>query len=60
MKNGKRPTLQHKKIIKSHGLDPSGWLIVKDLQEYLEVVSRVELKKIGNGKKRTRKLYKQG
>lgn len=60
MKNGKRPTLQQKKEMKSHGLDPKQWLVVKDILEYLEVVSRTELKKIGNIKKRTRKLHRQG
>ena len=58
MKNGKRPTLQQKLIMKSHGLKPDNWLIVKNTPEYLEVVSRMSLKKIG-GKKKTRKLLKE-
>lgn len=47
MKNGKRPTLQQKKLMRSHGLTPENWLVVKNTQEFLEVVSRTSLKKIG-------------
>lgn len=54
MKNGKRPTLQQKKLMKSHGLTPENWLVVKNTQEFLEVVSRTSLKKIG-GKPKLRK-----
>ena len=39
MKNGKRPTLQQKLIMKSHGLQPDNWLVVKNTTEHLEVVS---------------------
>lgn len=58
MKNGKRPTLQQKLIMRSHGLQPDNWLIVKNTPEYLEVVSRMSLKKIGD-KTKTRKLLKE-
>lgn len=58
MKNGKNPTLEHKKILKSHGLIPTEWLIVKDLPEYLEIVNRNELKKIRTNRKRTRIIDK--
>lgn len=47
MKNGKRPTLKQKKLMRSHGLTPENWLVVKNTQEFLEVVSRTSLKKIG-------------
>lgn len=57
MKNGKKPTLQQKMLMRSHGLVPENWLVVKNTQEYLEVVSRISLKKIG-GKPKTRKLSK--
>ena len=57
MKNGKRPTLQQKLIRRSHGLQPDNWLIVKNTPEYLEVVSRMSLKKIG-GRPKIRRLYK--
>ena len=57
MTNGKRPTLQQKLIMKSHGLEPDNWLVVKNTTEYMEVVSRMSLKKIG-GKPKIRKLFK--
>ena len=60
MKNGKVPTLNQKKLIKSNGLDPENYLVVKNTPEFLEVVSRTALKKLRvNGRKpRTRKLSK--
>ena len=59
MKNGKKPTLQQKLIMKSHGLQPDNWLVVKNTTEHLEVVSRMSLKKIG-GKPKIRRLSKAG
>ena len=59
MKNGKRPTLQQKLIMKSHGLQPDNWLVVKNTTEHLEVVSRLSLKKIGVEPK-IRRLSKAG
>lgn len=59
MKNGKKPSLAHKKIMQFHGLDSSKWLVVKDLTDTLEVVSRIELKKIRNGKPKTKVLNKK-
>ena len=56
MKNGKKPTLSQKKEMKLHGLQPENWLVIKDTREFLEVVSRMELKRIGTGRKRTRRL----
>ena len=47
MKNGKAPTREQKKIMKAHGLVPENWLVVKNLPDSLEVVSRVSLKKVG-------------
>ncbi|WP_416388488.1 DUF6906 family protein [Enterocloster lavalensis] len=41
-----------------HGLKPENWLVVKDTK-FLEVVSRMELKRVGTGKKRTRRLYRE-
>ena len=46
MKNGKRPTLQQKLIMRSHGLQPDNWLVVKNTTEYMEVVSRMSLKRL--------------
>lgn len=43
MKNGKAPTREQKKIMKAHGLVPENWLVVKNLPDSLEVVSRVSL-----------------
>lgn len=57
MKNGKAPTRQQKIFIKTKGLMPENWLVVKDTSQYMEVVSRNELKKISK-KKHTRKLTK--
>lgn len=58
MKNGKKPTLRQKMEMRSHGLVPENWLVVKDTTDTLEVVSRTELKQ--NWKKpRTRRLRKE-
>ena len=38
MKNGKRPTLAQKKLLKAHGLDPDAWLVVKDQPDHIEIV----------------------
>lgn len=66
MKNGKTPTLAQKKYLKSHGLVPDAWLVVKDTPGYMEVVSRAEISRCrmrqieGAGKKpRTRRLEKE-
>lgn len=58
MKNGKAPTREQKKILKAHGLVPDNWLVVKNLPDTLEVVSRVSLKKIGR-KPRVRSISKE-
>ena len=58
MKNGKRPTLQQKNLMRSHGLVPENWLVGKNTHEFLEVVSRTSLKKIG-GKPKIRKLARE-
>lgn len=57
MKNGKAPTREQKKMMKAHGLVPENWLVVKNLPDSLEVVSRVSLKKVG-GKPKTRTISK--
>lgn len=43
MKNGKKPTLAQKKVMRFHGLIPDNWLVVSDRGKQLEVVSRQEL-----------------
>lgn len=55
MKNGKKPTMRQKQIMKASGLVPENWLVVKDLGSELHVVSRMSLKKVG-GKPKLRKL----
>ncbi|MEZ3418229.1 MAG: hypothetical protein K1V99_02510 [Bacteroidales bacterium] len=57
VKNGKAPTREQKKIMKAHGLIPENWLVVKNLPETLEVVSRTALKKVGQ-KPRTKIVSK--
>lgn len=59
MKNGKRPTLAQKKLLKLKGLVPENWLIVKDTPELMEIVSRVELKKVLPKKRKTRIISKE-
>lgn len=65
MRQAKKPVREQKKFLKAKGLTPESWLIVKDTQEYLEVVSRKELaacemRRIEGVRKkpRTRKLTK--
>lgn len=43
MKNGKNPTLAQKKLLRSKGLLPDAWLVVRDTAEFMEVVSRAEV-----------------
>ena len=57
MKNGKRPTLAQKKLLKAHGLDPDAWLVVKDQPDHIEIVKKSDLKKVFC-KARTRRLIK--
>lgn len=51
------PTREQKKIMRAHGLVPENWLVVKNLPDTLEVVSRTALKKIGR-KPRTKTISK--
>lgn len=57
MKNGKAPTREQKKIMKAHGLLPENWLVVKNLPDSLEVVSRMSLKRLEESQ-RTRTMSK--
>lgn len=59
IKNGKKPTLQQKKLMRAHRLVPENWLVVKNTPEYLEVVSKTALKKVCR-KVKTRKIVKDG
>ena len=58
MKNGKVPTLAQKKIMKTNGLNPDSWLVVKNLTDSLTVVSRMSLKKLG-GRPKQRTISKE-
>lgn len=58
MKNGKKPTLEQKKIMKAHGLVPDNWLVVKNLTDSLTIVSRMSLKKV-LGKPKQRVISKE-
>lgn len=40
MKNGKRPTLNQKILIREAGLNPRNWLIVKNLPDRVHIVHR--------------------
>ena len=40
MKNGKRPTVAQKKLLKAMGLIPENWLIVKNEPDRMTVVHR--------------------
>ena len=58
MRHGKKPTRKQKIRLGQAGLSPENWLVVKNTQEFLEVVSRTSLKKIG-GKPKIRKLARE-
>lgn len=57
MKNGKVPTREQRQIMKAHGLVSENWLVVKNLNDVIVVVSRASLKKVG-GKPKTRTISK--
>jgi hypothetical protein len=40
MKNGKRPNRSQKEVIRSSGLYPENWLIIKNLPNKLHLVNR--------------------
>lgn len=41
MKHGRRPTRRQKAILSTREVDPSVWLIVKNLEDRLEIVHKV-------------------
>lgn len=57
MKNGKVPTLEQKKLMKAHSLNPDDWLVIKNLTDAITVVSRASLKKVG-GRPKQRTISK--
>ncbi|HHP9912529.1 TPA: DUF6906 family protein [Listeria monocytogenes] len=40
MKNGKKLTINQAKMLKNNGLNPDNWLIVKNLNDRMEIVHR--------------------
>lgn len=44
MKHGKNPTVAQKKILKGKGLNPDNWLIIKNLQDRMEIIHRQSMK----------------
>lgn len=40
MGNPKKPTYDQKKLISKAGLDPDGWLVLKENKDYLYLVDR--------------------
>ncbi|MBC1979826.1 hypothetical protein IBB71_02525 [Listeria welshimeri] len=40
MKNGKKLTRNQATMIKSNGLNPENWLVVKNLNDRMEIVNR--------------------
>jgi len=40
MKNGKRLTLRQKELLKSKGLNPADWLVVKNVTDELHLLHR--------------------
>lgn len=40
MKHGIRPTKKQKMLLKSKGLVPANWLVIKDTPEVIEFVNR--------------------
>ncbi len=43
MKNGKKPSLAQMKLMKSKGLSPTEWYVVKDTPKFMEVISKREI-----------------
>ncbi|MBQ7737310.1 MAG: hypothetical protein IJT62_05680 [Oscillospiraceae bacterium] len=40
MKHGKAPTVEQKKLMQKHRLNPENWLVVKNQPDRLVIVSR--------------------
>lgn len=52
MKNGKRPTVDQRKLIQAKGLNSDNWLVVKNTPEMMLIQNRQSL--------RTREIKKEG
>lgn len=40
MKHGKKPTREQKMMLKEAGLVPENWLVIKNMEDHIEVVSK--------------------
>ena len=40
MKHEKKPTREQKMMLKEAGLVPENWLVIKNMEDHIEVVSR--------------------
>ena len=58
MKHGKKPTREQKMMLKEAGLVPENWLVVKNMEDHIEVVSKKSLSD-ATKKPKTRKVMKQ-
>lgn len=43
MKHGKKPTREQKIMLKEAGLVPENWLVIKNMEDHIEVVSKKSL-----------------
>lgn len=43
MKHGKKPTREQKAMLRDAGLVPENWLVVKNMEDHIEVVSKKAL-----------------
>ena len=43
MKHGKKPTREQKMMLKEAGLVPENWLVIKNMEDHIEVVSKKSL-----------------
>ena len=57
MKHGQKPTREQKALLRSAGLVPENWLVVKNQEDHIEVVSRNSLSDPSK-KARIRKIKK--
>ena len=57
MKHGKKPTREQKMMLKEAGLVPENWLVVKNMEDHIEVVSKKSLSN-ATKKPKTRKIMK--
>lgn len=57
MEHGKKPTREQKMMLKEAGLVPENWLVIKNMEDHIEVVSKKSLSD-ATKKPKTRKIIK--